>query len=182
MESLTLFIVLLVLIALYFIYVSFAKEHPESLYDRLGGIYSIAAVIDHFSDAVIKNKIAGKDSSNPYLKKWYSDKINTRLPGLKWMRTLWVCEQTGGPYRYIPTIRGACPMSLENAHKNLKITPEEFDAVAQELSKSLDHFLVPAKEKAEVLNIFSKHKGEINQGYVASEGMESPVSQCPFKF
>jgi len=178
MESLTLFIVLLVAIALYFIYVSFIKERPKSLYERLGGIYSIAAVIDHFSDAVVKNPIAGKNSSNPYLKKWYAGKMDARLPGLKWMSSLWVCDQAGGPYKYVPTVGGMCPMSLENAHKNLNITPDEFDAVAQELNKTLDHFSVPAKEKAEVLKMFSKHKSEVNQGYASSEGLESPAPHC----
>ena len=39
---------------------------PEkSLYERLGGVFAIAAVVDHFSDAVVKNPIVGQKSKNP---------------------------------------------------------------------------------------------------------------------
>ena len=34
----------------------------QSLYDRLGGAFAIAAVVDHFSDAVVKNPIVGQES------------------------------------------------------------------------------------------------------------------------
>lgn len=151
-----------------------------SLYDRLGGVYSIAAVIDHFSDAVVDNPIAGKNSSNPYLRDWYEKKMD-RMPGLKFMRTLWVCAISGGPYKYTPSVPGKCPFSLENAHASLKISPEIFDAVAQELSKSLDHFNVPLKEKNEVLAAFGSHKSEVNQGYFLSKFMTVKPVKCPFR-
>ena len=49
-----------------------AKEStPEkSLYERLGGVFAIAAVVDHFSDAVVKNPIVGQQSKNPQLREW----------------------------------------------------------------------------------------------------------------
>ena len=50
---------------------------------------------------------------------------------------------------------------------NLHISPEEFDAVAGVLARSLDHFNVPAKEKGEVLAAFAEHKAEVNAGYFA---------------
>lgn len=37
----------------------------QSLYERLGGVFAIAAVVDHFSDAVVKNAIAGQGSQKP---------------------------------------------------------------------------------------------------------------------
>ncbi len=143
-----------------------SKRSPtkKSLYDRLGGVYSIAAVVDHFSDAIIENPIAGKNSKNPILRDWHRNKLG-RLPGLKFMRTLWVCAVTGGPFKYSPTVPGKCPFSLENAHSKLKISPKEFDAVAGELAKSLDHFGVPAQEKKEVLSTFANHKTEVTKGY-----------------
>lgn len=152
----------------------------KTLYERLGGIYAIAAVVDHFSDAIIENPIAGKDSKNPALRDWHTNQLG-RLPGLKFMRTLWVCGQAGGPFNYVPTVPGKCPFSLENAHKKFKISPEEFDAVAGELAKSLDHFKVPEKEKNEVLAVFAGHKSEVDQGYMLATGEEvSPVT-CPWK-
>ena len=38
-----------------------------SLYERLGGAFAIAAVIDHFSDAVVRNPITGQGSEDPEL-------------------------------------------------------------------------------------------------------------------
>jgi hemoglobin len=139
----------------------------QSLYDRLGGVFAIAAVIDHFSDAVVKNQIAGQGSNNPQLRDWHNNKLD-RLPGLKWMRTLWVCNVAGGPYTFTATKPGSTVLGLEEAHRELKITPDEFDEVAAELGRSLDHFGVPAREKDEVLAAFAAHKGEVTEGSMAS--------------
>ena len=135
----------------------------QSLYERLGGVFAIAAVVDHFSDAVVKNAIAGQGSDNPVLREWHTEKL-ARLPGLKFMRTLWVCHVAGGPFEYVGTKPGHDPISLEEAHRELGITPEEFDAVAAELARSLDFFSVPQREKDEVLAAFGAHKGEVTEG------------------
>ena len=137
----------------------------KSLYERLGGVFAIAAVVDHFSDAIIENAIAGKRSSNPVLREWHTESL-ARLPGLKFMRTLWVCDVAGGPQVFVATKPGHDAVSLEEAHRELHISPEEFDAVAAELSRSLDHFNVPAQEKHEVLAAFAAHKGEVTQGFM----------------
>jgi hemoglobin len=138
-----------------------------SLYERLGGVFSIAAVIDHFSDAVVKNDTSGQGSDNPELRKWHTEDLG-RLPGLKFMRTLWVCDVAGGPYKFTATKPGATLLGLEAAHRELHITPEEFDAVAAELGRSLDFFKVPQAEKEEVLAAFAAHKGEVTQGSLAT--------------
>src|SRR6187549_723652 len=131
---------------------------PEkSLYERLGGVFAIAAVVDHFSDAVVKNLIVGQTSKNPQLREWHTRNL-ARLPGLKFMRTLWVCNISGGPFQYTATRPGATPLGLEEAHKSLRISPAEFDEVAAELGRTLDHFKVPPREKAEVLGAFAAHK------------------------
>jgi hemoglobin len=139
----------------------------QSLYERLGGVFSIAAVIDHFSDAVVKNDISGQGSDNPDLQEWHTKKL-ARLPGLKFMRTLWVCDVAGGPYTFAATKPGATILGLEEAHRELHITPDEFDAVAAELGRSLDFFKVPQKEKDEVLAAFAAHKGEVTEGSMAT--------------
>jgi hemoglobin len=59
----------------------------------------------------------------------------------------------------------AVPLGLEEAHRELKISPDQFDEVAAELSRSLDFFNVPEPEKGEVLAAFAAHKGEVNEGY-----------------
>jgi hemoglobin len=136
-----------------------------SLYERLGGAFAIAAVIDHFSEAVVRNPIAGQESENSELREWSNDEL-ARLPGLKFMRTLWVCDIAGGPQQYAATKPGSTPLGLEEAHRELKISPAIFDEVAAELGRSLDHFNVPEPEKGEVLAAFAAHKGEVTEGYV----------------
>ena len=103
-----------------------------SLYERLGGVFAIAAVVDHFSDAVVKNPIVGQGSKNPELREWHTNQLD-RLPGLKFMRTLWVCNVAGGPFSFAATKPGSTPLGLEEAHRELHISPEEFDEVAAEL-------------------------------------------------
>jgi hemoglobin len=141
---------------------------PEkSLYERLGGVFAIAAVVDHFSDAVVKNPIVGQKSKNPQLREWHTKNLG-RLPGLKFMRTLWVCNISGGPFQYTATRPGQTQLGLEEAHRNLRISPAEFDEVAAELGRTLDFAKVPKREKSEVLAAFAAHKDEVTAGYVAA--------------
>ncbi len=121
--------------------------------------------IDQFSDAVVANPAVGKGSKNEALREWSTGQSD-RLPGLKFMRTLWVCDVSGGPFHFSATKPGDAPLGLEEAHRELRISPEEFDEVAAELGRSLDLFKVPEREKGEVLAAFAAHKGEVNEGYV----------------
>ena len=136
----------------------------SSLYERLGGAFAIAAVVDHFSEAVVQNPIVGQKSENPALREWHTNNLG-RLPGLKFMRTLWVCNVAGGPQQYAATKPGTTTLGLEEAHRELKISPAEFDEVAAELGRTLDFFKVPEREKEEVLAAFAAHKGEVTEGY-----------------
>ena len=126
-----------------------------TLYERLGGIFAIAAVINDFSDRVVSNETVG--DANAELHKWHTDSYKTRLPGLKWGRTFWVAQVTGGPYLY--TGKG-----MRDAHYALKIKPEIFDIVEAELAAALDDFNVPEREKNEVLDAFGGEKGEVTAG------------------
>jgi hemoglobin len=135
-----------------------------SLYERLGGVFAIAAVVDHFSDAIVENPIVGQQSENPALREWHTNNLG-RLPGLKFMRTLWVCDVAGGPFQFTATSPGSTPLGLEEAHRRFRISPAEFDEVAAELARSLDAFNVPEAEKNEVLGAFAAHKDEVTEGY-----------------
>jgi hemoglobin len=139
------------------------KMIEKSLYERLGGVFAIAAVVDHFSDAVVNNPIVGKSSKNPALREWHTKRLD-RLPGLKFMRTLWVCSVAGGPFPYTATNPGKTAVGLEEAHRDLRISPEEFDEVAAELGRTLDFVKVPRPEKEEVLAAFAAHKSEVTAG------------------
>ena len=138
----------------------------QTLYERLGGVFAIAAVVDHFSDAVIRNPVVGQGSKNEQLNDW-STKELSRLPGLKFMRTLWLFETAGGPLTFEATKPGRTHLGLEAAHHDLRIAPDEFDEVAAELQRSLAAFNVPEREQQEVLGAFAAHKGEVTEGSAA---------------
>jgi hemoglobin len=126
-----------------------------TLYERLGGIFAIAAVVDRFSDRLVKNpKIV---DANPELHEWHTVTYHTRLPGLKWGRTWWLAMKAGGPFLYTGR-------EMRDAHWDLKISPEVFDEVAAELARTLDDFNVPEREKGEVLAAFAAEKGEVSAG------------------
>ena len=107
---------------------------------------------------------AGQGSEDPELDEWSRNELG-RLPGLKFMRTLWVCDIAGGPQVYAATKPGNTHLGLEEAHRALEISPDIFDEVAAELARSLDHFNVPEQEKGEVLAAFAGHKAEVVEGY-----------------
>ena len=144
-----------------------AYAQQKTLYERLGGVFAIAAVVNRFSDAVVKNLIVGQRSKNAALREWHTKNL-ARLPGLKFMRTLWVSNVAGGPFQYTATKPGSTPVGLEVAHRDLKISPAEFDEVAAELGRTLVFFKVPDQEKKEVLAAFAAHKGEVTAGYLAA--------------
>jgi hemoglobin len=131
----------------------------KTLYDRLGGAYAIAAVIGRFSDRLLEDPSIV--NANPELREWHTVTYRERLPGLKFLRTLWVCAVAGGPFEY--TAKG-----LEEAHRDLHVSPEVFDAVAGHLAETLDEFKVPEQEKQEVLGAFAAHKGEVTAGAKAT--------------
>jgi hemoglobin len=120
----------------------------QTLYERLGGVDAIALVVDRFSDQIVTNP---KLNVNPALKE-YNEKGN--LPSLKFLRTLWICAATGGPFYYTGR-------ELGEAHKDLHISSEEFDEVGAEIGCALDYFNVPEQEKQEVLDAIVARKAEV---------------------
>ncbi len=131
---------------------------PEpTLYERLGGVYAISAVVDYFSDQLVERDTI--ETTNPYIKEWNDGKAGYRLPGLKFLRTLWVCAISGGPFQYTG-------LALGDAHFDFQLTPGEFDDVAAVLADSLDHFNVPKVETEEVLAAFAAFKPAVTAGSI----------------
>jgi len=120
----------------------------QSLYERIGGVNAISMVVDRFSDQIVKNP---KLNVNPAPKIWNE---SGQLPGLKFMRTLWLCQVAGGPFEYTGK-------QLGEAHKDLHIRAEEFDEVGAEIANALDHFNVPEREKQEVLAAIVAQKADV---------------------
>ena len=122
-----------------------------SLYDRLGGIFAISAVVNRFSDEIITNP---KLNVNPALKEWNETEAAVRLPGLKFMRTLWIAALAGGPFEYTG-------LPLDDAHKEFHLTADEFAEVGAEIVRALDYYKVPEKEKQELVDAYMKSMPEV---------------------
>ena len=137
-------------------------------------------MVDHFSDALIKNPIVGQTSKNPQLRDWHTNSLG-RLPGLKFMRTLWVCDVAGGPFNFAATRPGSTALGLEEAHRSLRISPDEFDEVAAELGRSLDHFGVPTREKSEVMLDVEPPPLKEAERLLADEGYDPTYGARPLK-
>ena len=119
-----------------------AAAQERSLYERLGGKEALTAVVDDFvgraaGDARINMKFAKTD-----------------IPRLKTHLVEQLCQATGGPCSY-----GG--RDMKSAHKNMKVTEGEFDALVEDLVASLNHFNVPEQEKSELLGILGPLKGQI---------------------
>ncbi|MBI1807162.1 MAG: group 1 truncated hemoglobin [Ignavibacteria bacterium] len=126
-----------------------AQEKKEkSLYDRLGGVYAIASVVDEFIERLLVNDIL---NANPAIKE-----ARARVPkaGLKYRVTELVCEATGGPQKYTGR-------SMKDAHKHLNITDKEWDAMVADFKATLNKFKVPTKEQEELIGIVATTKADI---------------------
>ena len=128
-----------------------AVPATPSLYDRLGGLYAVSAVVDDLVDRIYVN---GTLNANPNIAKARS---NVRKPGLKVHLTNLVCSVTGGPGKY--TGQG-----LKESHANFHITQKEWDALLVDFRASLDKFKVPAGEQKELVAIVESTKPDIVEG------------------
>lgn len=125
-------------------------EHKSSLYDRLGGVYPIATVVDDFIDRIMADP---RLNANPRV-----DEAHHRVPpaGFKYLVTEMVCWAAGGPQRYTGR-------AMEESHRELGITPAEWSAFMDDLQQTFDKFGVPAAEQAELRAIVESTRGEIVQ-------------------
>ena len=128
-----------------------AQPAEGTLFERLGGIFAIAAVVDRFSDEIIKNP---KLNENPNLKAWNENEAATRLPGLKWLRTQWIAAMAGAPIEYTG-------LPLSEAHDRFDLTEEEFAEVGAEIVRALDFYQVPEREKQELVTAYNTAMGEV---------------------
>jgi len=120
----------------------------KPLYERLGGVYSIATVVDDFIERLLVNDVL---NANPAIKE-----ARARVPkaGLKFRVTEIVCEATGGPEKYTGR-------SMKEAHRHLSITEKEWEAMLADFKKSLDKFAVPEMEQKELFAIVESTKKDI---------------------
>ena len=119
-----------------------------SLYERLGGVYSIATVVDDFIDRIM---IDPRLNANPLV-----DEAHHRVApaGFKYLVTEMVCWATGGPQQYTGR-------SMGDSHAHLQITDAEWGAFEADFQQTLDKFHVPAAEQAELKAILASTRADI---------------------
>jgi hemoglobin len=113
------------------------QQRQSSLYERLGGVYSIAVVVDDFVDRVMADP---RLNANPAV-----NEAHHKVPpaGFKYLVTEMVCWASGGPQKYTGR-------SMAESHRHLNITPQEWDAFMDDFQQTVDKFKVPALEQAEL--------------------------------
>ena len=123
-------------------------QDSPSLYERLGGVYSIATVVDDFIDRIM---VDPRLNANPRV-----DEAHHPVPpaGFKYLVTEMVCWAAGGPQKYTGR-------SMKDSHKDLMITAAEWGAFLDDLQQTLDKFPVPQAEQAEIKAIIDSTRADI---------------------
>jgi len=132
-----------------------ATSTAKPLYDRLGGLYPIASVVDSFIERLFVNDVL---NANPAIRA-----ARDRVPkaGLKVHVTTLVCQVTGGPCRYVGR-------TMKESHAHLNITQNEWTAMLADFRKTLDAFKVPAAEQEELVKIVEGTRTDIVVGAKAA--------------
>jgi len=121
---------------------------PQTLYERLGGIYSIAAVVDDFIERIMVDPIL---NANPLVNEAHH---RVSKAGFKYLVTEMIGQATGGPQKY--TGKG-----MKESHVHLRITESEWTQFAKDFKDTLDKFQVPEREQQELLAIAGSLKDEV---------------------
>lgn len=118
------------------------KPPEQPLYDRLGGKPAITAVVDDFVANV---------ASDPRINQQFA---NTDIPRLKRLLVEQICAGTGGPCRYTGR-------DMRTVHAGLGVSGPQFNALVEDLVKTLHKFKVPAQEQKELLAVLGPMKADI---------------------
>ena len=123
-------------------------EPTQSLYERLGGVYAIAVVVDDFIDRIMGDP---RLNANPRV-----DEAHHRVTpqGFKYYVTEQVCWAAGGPQTY-------SGRSMLDTHRELLITSEEWDAFMDDFRQTLAKFDVPERETGELVAIVESTRDDI---------------------
>jgi hemoglobin len=128
-----------------------AQSAPKPLYDRLGGVYSIATVVDDFIERLLVDDTL---NANPAIRE-----ARARVPkaGLKFHVTALVCEVTGGPCKYTGR-------TMKDSHAKLNINERQWQAMIVDFRRTLDKYKVPTLEQNELVKIVESTRKDIVAG------------------
>ncbi len=128
-----------------------------SLFERLGGLDAITAVVDSFvARCAADDRINGKF-------------VRTDIPRLKKMLVDQVCEAAGGPCTYTGR-------SMRETHDGMAVTDGEFAALVEDLVATLNEFNVPEAEQQELLGVLGPMRDEIVEVKSSDTGTALPES------
>ena len=119
-----------------------------SLFERLGGVFAIAAVVDDFIDRVMESP---RLNANALVQEAHH---RVSRAGFEYLVTEQLCEASGGPQRYTG-------LTMRDSHAHLRITESEWQVFLDLLKQSLDRFQVPLREQSEIFAIVETTKAEI---------------------
>src|SRR5438552_9340287 len=127
---------------------SLQQQPLPSLYQRLGGVYNIAVVVDDLIDRVMTDP---RLNANPAV-----NEAHHKVPpaGFKYLVTEMVCWAAGGPQKY-------SGRSMADSHAHLNIKPQEWEAFMDDLQQALNRFNVPPAEQSELRAIVQSTYGDI---------------------
>jgi hemoglobin len=125
-----------------------AAPVPPTLYERVGGINNIAVLVD---DVIERSYVDAVFAANPRI-----HAAHQRFPKAvyKFNATALACQVMGGPQVYTGR-------SLNEAHRHLNVTEEEWQALIRIFRESMSGFKVPVQEQTEIIAIIESTKGEV---------------------
>ncbi len=119
-----------------------SKTAKKSLYDRLGGKPAITAVVEDF---------VGKVGADVRINARFA---NADMPHLKAMLVDQICEASGGPCKYTGK-------DMKTSHTGMNITNAEFNALVEDLGKTLNQFNVPADAQKDLVGALAPMQPDI---------------------
>ena len=124
-----------------------SAQAQKSLYDRLGGKTAIVAVVDDF----VAN-CAADTRINKFFAATAADK--NRLTAFKNKLVDQICEAAGGPCKYTGR-------DMKTAHAGMGISNADFNALVEDLTKSLNTFKVAKAEQDQLLAVLGPMRPQI---------------------
>lgn len=124
-----------------------SPQAAKSLYDRLGGRTAIVAVVDDF----VAN-CAADTRINKFFAATAADK--NRLAAFKNNLVDQICEASGGPCKY----KGK---DMKSAHAGMGISNADFNALVEDLTKTLDKFKVAKADQDQLLGVLGPMRAQI---------------------
>ncbi len=127
------------------------QAQEKTLYERLGGLYAVSALVDDFIDRLLSNEVI---IQNEHVKGALQPKPFNKVPGLKVHIVNLVCQLTGGTEHY-------SGRDMASSHAGLQICPNEWDAMVGDFKAAMEAMKIPPKEQAELLELVGSTKKDI---------------------